>query len=129
MRKVLRVERDNEIGRAQVSARPEWRIAGIRFGRNSARRLDELGLSAQQIDDATDDGPAYAQSSEYFGVLVENVRRDEPREGVVLDPIVEKPGARRDDNRRILEAGDASHKDRGIDDASTLAVTQLLRQR
>ena len=129
LRKVLRVERHNEIGRAQVGAGPEWRIAGIRFCRNGTRRLDKLGLAPQEIDDTADDGPAHAQPSKHFGVLVENIGRDQPRESVVLDSIVEKLGARRDWNRRILEAGHASHKDRGVDHAPTLAVTRLLRQR
>ena len=52
-------------------------------------------------------------------VLIHNHFVDEPEEGIVFDPVSEKPGARhRRLSAKLPEGGDSRHEHRGIDNAS-----------
>ena len=119
LREIVRVQRDNEISLADFSAGAEWLVVGVWRNIIADSVRNSFRLRADEIEGRADVVRTDAAARKNLLVLIHDRFVDEPEEGVVLDPVPQKFGARYGRLSATLpEGGDSRHELRGIDNAS-----------
>jgi hypothetical protein len=88
--KVLRVQRDDEVGISVLSTITNVIVVRVRRQLVGRAELDMFALSAQRVDDFSDERAADTKPGEHLSVLVQNFSGDQPDERPVFYPALYK---------------------------------------